>query len=92
MNLHDFLCARLDEDAKRAPLSAEVMGLRASTAQFGARLLRDIESKRRMVRHLDEINLRDDWPMPARNLAAYTMRLLALPYDNHPDYRKEWRP
>ncbi len=36
-----------------------------------------------------------DFPVPpvdARQLAALTLALLALPYADHPDYRPEWRP
>jgi hypothetical protein len=36
-----------------------------------------------------------DFPLPPTNehqLAALTLALLALPYADHSDYRKEWRP
>ncbi|MGW6741614.1 DUF6221 family protein [Streptomyces sp. NPDC055025] len=31
-------------------------------------------------------------PTRPRHTAEWTLRLLALPYDGHPDYRQEWKP
>ena len=80
-----------------------------------ARVLRDVEAKRRIVaEHASEdghcrtctVEDREDAPMGTdwdtepeaiwvRRPVAYpcpTLRLLALPYADHPDYREEWRP
>lgn len=61
-------------------------------------VLRDIESKRRIIREcwaaVERDRMHSGWrPRQTEyDLAAYTLRLLALPYADHPDYRKEWRP
>jgi hypothetical protein len=57
------------------------------------RVLAECEAKRRIVElHKRSIHSEEDmcfscieeWPCP-------TLRLLALPYASHPDYREEWR-
>ncbi|TKG58877.1 DUF6221 family protein [Prauserella endophytica] len=67
-------------------------------------VLRDIESKRRIIDEhpldsnalheplcrtcasgTNDGDLEGEWPCP-------TLRLLALPYADHPDYQEEWRP
>lgn len=59
-----------------------------------ARVLAECEAKRRIVElHPSVIDdgqtvcseEQAEWPCP-------TLRLLALPYADHPDYRDEWRP
>ena len=76
------------------------------TRQGPARVLRDIEARRALVfEHADEggdcrvcarpsnetnelgYAFHEPLPYPCR-----TVRLLALPYADHPDYREEWRP
>jgi hypothetical protein len=64
-----------------------------------ARVLAECEAKRRIVEHHDD----DDdagrctacepmmWARPTP-FPCPTLRLLALPYADHPDYRREWRP
>ncbi|NDZ63579.1 DUF6221 family protein [Streptomyces cyaneofuscatus] len=50
-----------------------------------ARTLREIDAKRRMIDDL--------WGGPDHeDMWSHHMRLLALPYANHPDYRPKWRP
>ncbi|MFE4691250.1 DUF6221 family protein [Streptomyces sp. NPDC056749] len=53
-----------------------------------ARTLADVEAKRRLIDWV----LR--WPMrPAPPSSVNgVLELLALPYADHPDYRKDWRP
>lgn len=49
-----------------------------------ARVLAEVEAKRRIVARLaDESSRRYDYD---------TLRLLALPYADHPDYDEAWRP
>lgn len=48
-----------------------------------ARVLREVEAKRLIVAGID--------PEDPPDLVA-VLRLLALPYVDHPDYRDEWRP
>lgn len=70
-----------------------------------ARGLAECEAKRRIVAWCVEVVgdrdlsnygevgcLRDDRDALAVTLAVETLRLLALPYAGHPDYREEWRP
>ncbi|MFB7222430.1 DUF6221 family protein [Streptomyces sp. NPDC056227] len=79
--------------------------LRATTEHIArhdpARVLREVEAKRRIVDDyhyestlpdgtaLNECGTcgaaNDPWPCP-------TLRLLALPYSGHADYREDWRP
>jgi len=58
-----------------------------------ARVLADVEAKRRIVEHMQyEIDpglvLDVDQPLPHH----IVLRLLALPYASDPEYRAEWRP
>lgn len=67
------------------------------------RVLADCEAKRRIVEELQTFSLvaakREDQPLPQALTAAgivtgleRAVRLLALPYADHPDFREEWRP
>lgn len=58
-----------------------------------ARILREVEAKREIVRQAD-LYLCDSGPgCGYRTKHGHSvLRLLALPYDDHPDYREEWRP
>ncbi|MGS2641696.1 DUF6221 family protein [Streptosporangium sp. G12] len=47
------------------------------------RALREVEAKRHILGR---------WSRSADLGGQYTLRCLALPYDDHPDYRQEWRP
>lgn len=51
---------------------------------YPARVLAECEAKRRIV----DI-YRSEWEMDPIN---ETLRLLALPYADHPDYDEKWRP
>jgi hypothetical protein len=53
-----------------------------------ARALADCEAKRRIVKWVNDWPLR---PAPPSSVDGL-LPLLALPYANHPDFRKEWRP
>jgi uncharacterized protein DUF6221 len=53
-----------------------------------ARVLAECDAKRRII-ELQRSDLRDD---PQDWEADEVLRLLALPYAGHPDYRAEWRP
>ncbi|WP_405149464.1 DUF6221 family protein [Sphaerisporangium sp. NBC_01403] len=68
-----------------------------------ARALREVEAKRRII---SEHAPHEDYSWACRTCSAAdscgcmggpdlpcpTLRLLALPYADHPDYREEWRP
>ncbi len=61
-----------------------------------ARVLAECEAKRRIVRQYGiardaeygDISV----AIRAEQTYKYVLRLLALPYADHPDYREEWRP
>jgi hypothetical protein len=65
-----------------------------------ARVLREVEAKRRIVDRYEDAVTRQDDPAHSRiaafhEVAEYddwVLPLLALPYSDHPDYREEWRP
>lgn len=64
-----------------------------------ARVLVEVEAKRRLLRsHYDYQGYCPrchDWQNKPVEREAYpceVVRLLALPYADHPDYRQEWRP
>lgn len=95
--LVEFLKARLDEDEQVA--KATVMdGISFWTAQDSwlglaapvvahaqrhdpARVLAEVEAKRLQLALHKECDA-----------SCYVVRVLALPYASHPDYREEWRP
>jgi hypothetical protein len=77
VNLTEFLLARIAEDAARA----EDLESRRSLA--------DCEAKRRIVRMHQPPTI-CGWD--CRDGRCPTLRALALPYADHPDYREEWKP
>lgn len=56
-----------------------------------ARVLREIDSKKHLVRKLSEADPEAGY-ITAEFTAWDALRLLALPYANRPGYREEWRP
>ncbi len=102
MTLDEFLLARIAEDevvAKDVPGTYDEKGL-SWWGEYGhlsvspARVLAECEAKRRIVELLAE-----DWRISREKLPPgladhepLLLRLLALPYTDHPDYREEWRP
>jgi uncharacterized protein DUF6221 len=61
-----------------------------------SRILAECDAKRRIVEHVQGVaNNAGDPPSiePASlPMLTHVLRLLALPYSDHPDYREEWRP
>jgi Family of unknown function (DUF6221) len=61
-----------------------------------SRVLADCDAKRRIVEHVQGVG--GDAGDPAGvepeslPMATHVLRLLALPFADHPDYREEWRP
>lgn len=82
MSLPDFLRARIAEDE----LDSWTMG------EGGQRMRYECAAKLRIV----ELNYfndpGDDWSSGAESAHDDVLRLLALPYADHPDYREAWRP
>jgi hypothetical protein len=105
-DLVEFLRARLDEDEEVAQATRKneqfVCGTgrwfashnNAITSMAPHRAVAEVEAKRRL---LEQFRLRGD---SVRAVVQPTvggvwddlLRLLALPYADHPDYREEWRP
>jgi hypothetical protein len=62
-----------------------------------ARVLREVEAKRRILDDLERFiaggrDLPTDERAAGKATASGIVRLLALPYADHPAYRAEWRP
>lgn len=98
--LTEFLRARLDEDKQAARRALDWWDSDREAGYFEwpsreasthvarhdpARVLREVEAKRRM---LDDV-----WGGPDHEeMWDHHVRLLALPYAQHPGYRPEWAP
>ncbi|MFF1416541.1 DUF6221 family protein [Streptomyces sp. NPDC058280] len=61
-----------------------------------ARILREIDAKRRALDHYEEFRgFAKGGTAPFRLAAgavAMQIQIMALPYGDHPDYREDWRP
>lgn len=71
-------------DAYDAPLTADE--LEHIARHDPARVLREVEAKRRMLPHL----IVDGHTLDHCD-RCMVLRLLALPYADHPDHREEWK-
>lgn len=99
-DLAQFLLARIAEDEHWASESGD--GEPGTSGYFG-RVLAECEAKRRVVALHRDVR-RPGWGLIAPHLCSEcgadgfavwpceTLRLLALPYADHPDYHEEWRP
>jgi hypothetical protein len=91
MDLVTFLRARLDED--EALVAGGVFSsarplYRSNEGEIvipDGRLLREVEAKRRIIAEHDASEFCE------RVALSEVLFLLTLPYDQHPDYRPEWR-
>lgn len=65
-----------------------------------ARVLREVQAKRAVIAECawwhDRVNAREKHPMPCLadrfEVAMSVLRALATAYNDHPDYRENWRP
>ena len=57
-----------------------------------ARVLAECAAKRRIVVNLEEFRGESSWDDEKNVNGLYLLRLLALPYADHPAYREDWRP
>lgn len=99
MDLIEFLRARLDEDEREAqqqhipvPTIVDMGKPRDEWPKLPGigpdrRALREVEAKRRILDRYVELRA-----SISRGELLSTLRLLALPYADHPDYRPEWKP
>ena len=108
LTLTSFLLARIAADERHARKLAEtdtrpVLSL-ALTVNHPQRILLECEAKRRIVGlHDTSYSWMDAATSPARDVCSLcntdggtypctTLRALALPYADHPDYDPDWRP
>lgn len=87
MALIEFLSARLtDEEAVIKALKRFWLEADYTLEDYQERALAHCEAKRRIIRlhPCDDCGAGDD--------PCETLRLLALPFDVHPDYDERWRP
>jgi hypothetical protein len=57
-----------------------------------ARVLTEVESKRRTIDLYEIAGTSPELDRDAWLVLSETVKLLALPYASHPDYREEWKP
>jgi hypothetical protein len=89
MTLTEFLLARIAEDeADWSVVASRDVVQMLHGKPLAPRMLAECEAKRRIVEHLGWIVDNEGRNIVERNV----LRLLALPYADHPDYREEWRP
>lgn len=77
----------IPQDADYGP-TVELVDAEHIARHDSARVLAEVESKRKLIeQHVGYYGGGDDefWPVQ-------TLRLLALPYADHPDYDEAWRP
>ena len=77
MTLAEFLLARIAEDEEF------FQSPHWRRQEISKQLLVDCEAKRRIVK--------DATAVPTISM-RHVLRLLAMPYADHPDYNQEWRP
>jgi len=105
--LADFLLARIAEDEMQAQAVGndawlyDGFGCRAMARPdtkleyadrwMPSRVLAECEAKRQIVERAAGLSEMIE-PPTTLTLRDDVLKLLALPYADHPDYRKEWRP
>ncbi len=85
-DLIDFLLARIADDEENVHSWWHVQSVPVLD-----RALAECEAKRLMVAHYQRV----DWakvPADQQDYMGVFLRLMALPYAGHPEYRREWRP
>lgn len=97
-DLVEFIRARLDETERLTQSSKDVAlkrtHYRAPMIESLDRELRDVEAKREILRRCGFILRHATGPVAQAEARAVepVVRLLASVYNDHPDYRDEWRP
>ena len=101
MTLTEFLLARIAEDEREATACLDqYMRGDGGTKSRWVRQLAECEAKRRIVERHRGFGFDEEWAPEGYcgecegtlSSPCATLRLLALPYADHPDYREEWRP
>jgi len=99
MDLGPFLRARLDEEEQAFAQSRNAeLGLAEHLAHWArGRLIRDLEVKRKILDHCvgvvyDGAAVQGDDIAASAGLALEVLCVMAVPYQDHPDYQDAWRP
>ncbi|MPY55615.1 DUF6221 family protein [Streptomyces acidicola] len=97
-----FLRARLDDDEQLGEIHKPDCDARipyewefVCRCGLPARRSGDIAAKREVIKFaawLDQNRAGSEFMEGRAQSARHVLRLLALPYADHPDYREEWRP
>ena len=97
-----FLQDRMDED--EAALKMPEFIARSLPPDWGSRMVRELKAKRRILVDVvpeiegDENRIAGEWGVESlpwdqeHPNTLLLLQLLALPYDQHPDYDPDWRP
>jgi hypothetical protein len=87
-----FLLAMLD--AEEAELKQRAPDPVVDAPWGAARVRTELETKRRLIGALQQLVVLRDQPAEraVRHQATQMLRVLALPYDWHANYRDQWRP
>jgi hypothetical protein len=97
----EFILARIaDEEtqarreARQARQATDGATALAIAADPASRTRADCDARREMVGILQRMMILHDHPSerPQRDSAAQLLKLMAVPYEDHPAYRAEWRP
>jgi len=89
VKLDEFLIARIRDDQADAMAGWRWKALPAGEyARLQAHVLADCDAKRRII----AADWRADDSGEATLIRQDVLRLLALPYADHPDYDETWRP
>jgi hypothetical protein len=89
-----FLLARVDEDESALKRMRKHLGDGGEGFASVTRMQADAAAKRKMIGCLQQLLALRDQPCekPVRDQANQMLRVLAVPYHEHGDYRREWRP
>ena len=91
-----FLLSRAEEDErelKRLARQGHDVDSKPAVRSID-RLVADVAAKRRLIGCMQQLLVLRDQPAEkaVRDQASQMLRVLAVPYHDHPGYRQEWRP
>jgi len=95
--VHHINCASIPDEQSNG-----MVGDDDCDCGWPSRVLAEVAAKRATFSHLANLAAacpEDDWPddgnmcaAPVADQARYILRLLAIPYSDHPAYDESWRP
>lgn len=97
-DLIEFLQSRLAEQSKTVALLRTLAAVlhenaRPVLADVASQLQRDADAKRRILdEHAPGRDPCDAHDASFETIPCDTVKLLALPYADHPDFKESWRP